>query len=214
MADSKCMALTPVIWAASPCFSSNEERMHKQLKFKKHRSPVTEPHSSNYWCTSIHGVSLLPQAVSAAVHWTTLWWASEVLTHHITGDLGQESPSWGLLSETNTNQTIPFCSSKIAFQEPQLLCVNTSILELLVFSPSLPALVLPALVLRDAALHCFNSSLSCFPISAGSESPRSFASPATAALWIMGTPNTLSIRYSHSLPPGCSHEPCAHLGSL
>lgn len=66
---------------SDPCFSSSEERLHKQPKFKKHKSPVAEPHSSNCWRTSVGDASVLPQAALAAMPWISLCWAPEVLTH-------------------------------------------------------------------------------------------------------------------------------------
>lgn len=128
----------------------------------------------------------------------------------------QESPSWGLLYKINANQVIPFCPSryKITPQEPQLPWVTASSLELPVLSPSLPALVLPAVDSKDMALQRFDG---LFPkevlLSMQTVSPGSSASPATACPWDPGHP-----KHTHLAPvmaTVCPQDgPVSHVPSL
>lgn len=90
-------------------------------------------HSMKSSCTSrlsLRNTEVLLQnrtPASAAMPRISLWGAPEVLTHHTTGDLAQESPSQGLLYDISAKQTTPFHPSrdKIALRELHLLCIST-----------------------------------------------------------------------------------------
>lgn len=104
--------------------------------------------------------------------------------------------------------------TKITLEERQLLCITSSSLELPVLSPSLPALVLPAVESRDMTLQCFEglspeqfccqhrqqvSKIACKPchrLPSGSQMPQT---------------HSLSICDGHSFP---QDAPMSHVHTL
>lgn len=177
-------------------------------------------HSMKSSCTSrlsLRNTEVLLQThtpASAAMPRVSLWRAPEVLTHHTTGDSAQESPSQGLLYETSANQTTPFHTSrdKIALQEPHLLCITTLSLLLPCFPPPCQLWFFLPLI-GDMALQ-FLKWLFLGAVVMAVQAVNSLAhlqALPQAALRTTASPNT---HICHSLPPGLSHEPCAHLGNL